>query len=145
MIPFMVWILFPIFGIQKDCHRTIIHKIDEHVRAKFSRLNFLAGDSFEDRKEFVIPRDRNFRFSRAEVRRPIPFPRARKKCELADDEQTALNVLDGLVHHAVFIVKHTKADNFSAHPFDVRGVVRIFNSHKHDKPLPNRAFYRSVD
>src|SRR5262249_238826 len=91
-------------------------------------------------EEFFVESNRELGTCRAAVRRAIAFSRARKEGELADEKDFALNILDGEIHDAGFIVEDAQSNDFAADPFDVVGCVGLFNGEKDEQTFLNSAF-----
>lgn len=137
--------LFARLGIDDDGDGTVIDEADEHVSAEFTGLDWIAEILREPRQEALIQWNGEVRSGRANVGRAIAFFGAGEQGELADDENSSAHLLNGTVHHIVFIIEDSEPDDFSAQPFDVFVRVSFFDGHKHEQALLNGAFDFSVN
>jgi len=137
--------LFAGFGIDDDGHGAIVDETDEHLSTEFSGLDRLAEILPKSFDKVLVERNREFGSSRTAVGRAIAFSCAGEKSELADEKNVALRFLDGAVHDPVLVIEDSKANDFSAEPFDVFGRIGFFDGEQNEQALLNRGFDCSSD
>jgi hypothetical protein len=68
------------------------------------------------------------------MRGTTPFPGACEECELTDEQNPSVNVLNGTVHHPILVVEDPKPNDLSAQPLHVFICIRLFNGQQDHQP-----------
>src|SRR5690606_18482874 len=96
--------------VEKDRNRPVIYELDLHHRLEFTRREriYLLGGLPH---EIVVERLSVVRRSRLNIRRTSAASRISVKCELRDDEHSAVSFKGGQVHLPGVIIKDAKVDD----------------------------------
>lgn len=133
-------ILLPGFRIDNDGYWAIFGEADKHLRAEFTGLDRFAEVLLKSLNELFVKRNRDFRTRRATVGRAIAFFRAGEERELADEKNVGLDVLNGAIHDAGFVVENAQANDFSTEPLDIFGGVGFFDGEQDEQAFLNGGF-----